>query len=244
LTVTIRTAGIEVVGEALGRTPRPDPVLPGAGGPAGNARLTAWTGLVLLVLFVAELFTLIDVHRLISWHVVLGTLLVPPALLKTASTGWRIVGYYTGRRPYRDAGPPVMPLRILGPFVVVTTLAVLGTGLLLIVLGPDTSHRTLLDVAGQRVDSVTVHQAAFVVWAVVTGLHTLARLIPAARLTVMPGTGDGGPVVPGGGRRVAALVVTVAVAVPVAMLVLSAASGWRAESADRHGPPPGTHRPG
>jgi hypothetical protein len=73
--------------------PRTDPVLAGSGGPAGNAVLTAWTGLTLLVLSVAELLTLFDVRGLISWHVAIGALLVPPALVKTASTGWRIARY-------------------------------------------------------------------------------------------------------------------------------------------------------
>src|SRR5689334_3326598 len=104
----LEALGTEVLVEAVGRGHRKDAVLAGSGGPAGNARITAWTGLVLLVLFLAELVTLLDVHRLIAWHLVIGALLVPPALAKTASTGWRIVRYYTGSRPYRDAGPPPM----------------------------------------------------------------------------------------------------------------------------------------
>jgi hypothetical protein len=237
--VTIRTAGVEVLDEALGRTRRADPVLPGAGGPAGNARLTAWTGVMLFVLFLTELITLIDVRQLISWHLVIGTLLVPPALLKTGTTGWRIVGYYTGRRPYRDAGPPPMLLRILGPLVVAGTLAVLGTGLLLILLGPDTSRRTLLDVLGQRVDTVTIHQATFAVWAVVTGLHTLARLGPAIRLTVAPA--QAGEPVPGRVRRVTVLIATVSIAAVSAALVWSAAGSWRNQPEHRYGPAPGQH---
>jgi hypothetical protein len=235
----IRAAGVDVLDEALGRTRRSDPVLPGAGGPAGNARLTAWTGVLLFVLFVAELVTLIDVRQLIGWHLVIGTLLVPPALLKTGTTGWRIVGYYTGRRPYRDAGPPPLLLRILGPLVVAGTLAVLGSGLLLILLGPNTSRRTLLDVLGQRIDTVTIHQATFAVWAVVTGLHTLARLVPAIRLTVAP-TRAGRPV-PGRGRRVGVLVVTVGIAAVSAALVLSTAGAWRTQPDRRSGPPPERH---
>jgi hypothetical protein len=235
--VTIRAAGVVAVDEALGRTRRTDPVLPRSGGPAGNAGLTAWTGLLLLVLFTAELLTLIDIRQLISWHVVIGTLLIPPALLKTGTTGWRIIGYYTRRRPYRDAGPPPMLLRILGPLVVIGTLAVLGTGLLLILLGPDTSRRTFLDLLGQRIDAVTLHQVAFVVWAVVTGLHTLARLIPALRLTVVPN--PAGEPVPGRGRRIAALTATVTVAALTATLVLSAAGAWRTQPERQHGPPPG-----
>ena len=75
---------------AGGRAHRADPVLSTSGGPAGNARLTAWTGIILLPLFLAEVATLLSLHQLINWHIFIGTLLVPPALLKTASTGWRI----------------------------------------------------------------------------------------------------------------------------------------------------------
>ncbi|WP_138734092.1 hypothetical protein [Modestobacter excelsi] len=45
----------ELVDEAAGRSHRSDAVTGRTGGPAGNARLTAWTGLLLLVLFLAEL---------------------------------------------------------------------------------------------------------------------------------------------------------------------------------------------
>src|SRR4051812_49572720 len=106
----IRSMAQETLAEATGRPPRPDDVTAPTGGPAGNARLTAWTGLILLVLFGAELVTLLDVRGLITWHAVIGVVLVPPALLKTATTGWRIVRYYTGNRGYRTAGPPPMPL--------------------------------------------------------------------------------------------------------------------------------------
>jgi hypothetical protein len=96
----LRRVGTETLAEALGHGRRQDAVLRRSGGPAGNAVLTAWTGLMLVVLFAAELVTLIGVHQLIAWHLVIGALLVPPALLKTATTGWRIARYYTGCRPY------------------------------------------------------------------------------------------------------------------------------------------------
>src|SRR6185369_10099690 len=127
-TIDARALAEQTYAEAIGRTHRDDPVRPGTGGPAGNARLTAWTGVVLLALFAAELVTLLDVRGLIGWHVAVGVLLVPPALVKTGSTGWRIIRYYTGDRSYRRAGPPPGPLRILGPLVVVSTLAVLASG--------------------------------------------------------------------------------------------------------------------
>ncbi len=177
----VRAIADDALAEATGRAHRKDEVLAGTGGPAGNARLTAWTGLVLLVLFAAELVTLLDVRGLVSWHVAIGVLLIPPALVKTGSTGWRIVRYYAGNRPYRTAGPPPLLMRLLGPLVVVFTLAVLGTGVALILAG----RGSLFTVAGRPVDVLFLHKAAFVVWAVVTGLHTLGRLIPALQLTVL-----------------------------------------------------------
>ena len=96
----------DVISEAVGHSHRDDAILRRTGGPAGNAVLTAWTGLVLLGLSLAELLTLLSVHRLIGWHVVIGTLLIPPAILKTGSVGWRIVRYYGGNPIYRKAGPP------------------------------------------------------------------------------------------------------------------------------------------
>lgn len=130
--VRAHSAVMDTLRAAAGRYHRDDPTAPGNGGPAGNARLTAWTGLLLLVLSLAELVTLINVGGLIGWHIVIGVLLVPPALLKTASTGWRIVRYYRGNPDYRHAGPPPMLLRILGPGVVLSTLGLLASGLMLI----------------------------------------------------------------------------------------------------------------
>src|SRR5436305_7930287 len=82
--------------EALGRGHRADPVVGTSGGPAGNARLTAWTGALLFVLLAVEGVTILDLGGLLTWHLVVGILLIPPALVKTATTGWRIVRYYAG----------------------------------------------------------------------------------------------------------------------------------------------------
>ena len=210
----------DVFAEATGRRQRTDAVIPGSGGPAGNARLTAATGLALLVGFLAELVTLLDVSGLISWHVAIGVLLVPPAVLKTASTGWRIIRYYRGSRDYQASGPPPMLLRLLGPVVVLSTLGLLGSGLALIALGPDTSRHTIVRTLGQRVDAVTVHQAFFACWAVATGLHVLARLVPAVALAGRRSA------VPGGRRRLAALALTLIVAGITAALLLGTAATW------------------
>jgi hypothetical protein len=211
------------VSVALGREDRDDAVLAGTGGPAGNAVLTAWTGLVLLVLGVAELLTLIDIRGLISWHVAVGALLVPPALAKTGSTGWRILRYYGGSAAYAEAGPPPLPLRLLGPMVVVSTLALLGTGVVLVVLGEDDSRRALVSVLGFRVDWITLHQAAFAVWATATGLHLLARIVPALRLTFLA---DRTRRVPGGLGRLAVLLAVAGAAAVLAVVLVRADGSW------------------
>lgn len=213
----------DTVAEATGGDRRVDPVLPTTGGPAGNARLTAWTGMVLLVLFLIELATLLDLDGLIDWHIVVGTLLVPPALLKTATTGWRILRYYTRRAPYRSAGPPPMPLRLLGPLVVLGTLAVLGSGIWLAVVGPDAGRSPFLRLLGYPVSALTIHQGTFVLWAVATGLHCIGRLVPALRIVAARP-----PSVPGRFSRTSLLVVSLAVAAVGAAVVLSLSGGWAA----------------
>jgi hypothetical protein len=238
----LRVMSADVVAVALGRNRRTDPAEPGTGGPAGNAQLTAWTGLLLLVLAVAELVTLLDVRGLISWHIGIGALLIPPALLKTGSTGWRIARYYLGDQPYVQAGPPPLPLRILGPLVVAFTLAVLASGVVLALAGPDGSRHVLVQSFGQRIDWLSLHQAAFAAWAVVTGLHVLARLVSALQLTVLPGAGR--EHVAGPHRRGVALAVTVAVAAGSAAVLLGVSGDWRAQDLGGHGSPPARDAPG
>ncbi|MGH9114660.1 MAG: hypothetical protein ACRDWW_02405 [Acidimicrobiales bacterium] len=65
-------------------------------GVESNSRLTASNAVVLLVLLAAEGATLLSVRSLLTPHVVIGMVLVPPVLLKIGSTGWRFVRYYRG----------------------------------------------------------------------------------------------------------------------------------------------------
>jgi hypothetical protein len=220
----LERAVMEALGEATGRETRENPVLAGTGGPAGNALLTAWTGLVLLVVSSAELLTLFNVRGLISWHVALGALLIPPAGMKTASTGWRMVRYYAGATSYRRAGPPPMLLRVLGPVVVASTLGLLGTGVLLVLLGEERSRHTPLDLAAWRVDWVTAHQAFFAVWVGAAGLHLLGRIVPALRTTVLRPPSER---VPGRWIRLLWLVVMAVAAAALAVVLVHADASWK-----------------
>jgi len=141
------------------------------GGPDGNERLTATAGAVLFLLLAAEGVTILSIGQLLSPHVFIGMLLIPPVALKLGSTGWRFACYYRGRPEYREKGPPLLPLRLLAPVVVASTVAVFATGVALLALGP--SGRGLV---------LTLHKASFVVWLVATGVHVLAYVWRVPRL--------------------------------------------------------------
>jgi hypothetical protein len=223
-----RGALAAAVAEATGQHLRENAVLPRTGGPAGNAVLTAWTGLVLLILSVAELLTLFDVRGLLSWHVAIGALLVPPATLKTVSTGWRLVRYYLGNEPYQEAGPPPTLMRLLGPIVVVSTLCLLATGVVLVLLGQDSSRQVLVSALGFQVNWVTVHQVAFVAWATATGLHLLGRIVPALRIAFAAGVR-----IPGRTGRLVAIGLVLMTAAALAVVLVHADASWA--SPDRFG---------
>jgi hypothetical protein len=133
-------------------------------GPEGNARLTALTGATLMVLLAVEGITLISLRSMISWHIFVGLLVVPVVALKLGSTGYKIYRYYTHRPDYVQAGPPHLLLRLLGPVVALSTIALLATGIVLIVEKPAHGLTLLL------------HKASFVVWVGALGAHVLAHL--------------------------------------------------------------------
>lgn len=221
-----------VVAEALGQGERADPSLPRTGGPAGNARLTSWAGLLLLVLTAAELVTLLDVTGLIGWHVGVGILLTALVGVKIVSVCWRILRYYSRSEPYRRAGPPPLLLRILGPLVIGSTLGVLGSGIALIIIGPEAARRPIITLAGQTISPTDLHQALFVVFAVCTGLHVLARFVPAVCLAAgNRGRGGGGGEAPVAGQaaRITVLIAATLAGVIALILVLPSVHGWQDE---------------
>lgn len=141
-------------------------------GVEGNSRLTAVNGTTLLVLLAVEGVTVLDVRGMITLHVYLGVLLIGPVVLKIASTAYRFARYYGGARPYLLKGPPHPILRVLGPVVILSTLAVLGTGVALVATGPDRIGPWL-----------TLHQASFVVWFAAMSIHVLGHINHGVRTT-------------------------------------------------------------
>ena len=91
---------------------------------------------MLLALLAAEGVTILRVRALLTPHVFIGMVLIPPVLLKVASTGWRFARYYRGTPAYRRKGPPLLLLRLLGPVVVILTVVLLASGVGLLLVGP------------------------------------------------------------------------------------------------------------
>jgi hypothetical protein len=97
---------------------------------AGNERLTALTWAALYILLIAVVVTVLDVSGLLAEHYVVGILLIPPIVLKVASTGYRFFRYYEGSSSYRQAGAPPVVLRfVIAPVLVASTVVVFATGL-------------------------------------------------------------------------------------------------------------------
>ena len=135
------------------------------GGTIGNERLTAATGVLLLVLLAVIGVTILRLRQLLWVHLFVGMLLIAPVLLKLASTGYRFARYYTSSPAYRRKGPPATPMRLLAPFVVISTAIVMGSGVALLFVGP-TSRGTLFP----------IHKLSFFAWLAFAGLHVLGHL--------------------------------------------------------------------
>lgn len=139
---------------------------------------------MLLVLLAVLGVTILRIGQLIWLHLFLGLLLVGPVVLKTASTGYRLVRYYSRDPAYRRKGPPELGLRLLAPGVVVSTVVVFLSGVILLVQGP-----------ARRGPFVSIHKASFIVWLALTAVHVLGHLagMPASLRAVRrtPGSSRG-----------------------------------------------------
>ncbi len=143
----------------------PDAADPAAGHRVeANARLTGAVAAVLLVLLAIEGATVLQVRALLTPHVFVGMLLVPPVVVKIASTSWRFLRYYRGDVAYRHKGPPPAVLRMLGPFVVVLTIALFASGIVVLVGPQSLRHQALF-----------VHKASFIVWLGAMTIHVIGH---------------------------------------------------------------------
>lgn len=184
-------------------------------GVVGNERMTALASAVLLVLILAELVTLANLHALLSPHIVVGVLLVGPLGVKLGSVGSRFVRYYTGSPVFVRKGPPRLALRVLAPLLVVTTLVVIGSGMALLVYGPTA-------VGPLR----AVHFVSTVIWLPMIAVHLFAYIRQVLPLIVDDWRKPFAEQVRGGGLRLGVILGALLAGTIAAILALPLAGPW------------------
>jgi hypothetical protein len=198
-----------------------------ARGTVGNTRLTSATGIVLIGLLLVEGVTILSIRQMITLHIFVGVLLLGPVLLKTGSTMFRFVRYYRGAPAYRKKGPPHPVLRVLGPFVILSSLALLGTGVALIFAGDHRSDWLL-----------TAHQTSFWIWVALMTVHVVGHLWEA--LVVSRAELRGALRGPQAGRsrwRLIVIAAALVIGVGTATILLPHATSWTTHTAGRHEAP-------
>jgi hypothetical protein len=185
------------------------------GGTEGNELLTSTTALVLTGLLAAEGLTILNMRGLLSVHMFVGMVLIPPVLVKLASTGYRFFRYYTGSRAYRTKGPPQLALRVLAPVLVTLTIAVFVSGVLLML-------------AGHKSDTLLlIHKASFIGWGAVFAVHFLAY-VPRVARSLSAGWGAARrEAVPGAGLRGMLLAAALGGGAALAVALLPTIDAWQ-----------------
>jgi hypothetical protein len=188
------------------------------GGVAGNERLTALAGSVLFLLLAAEGVTILSIHALVTAHIVIGMVVTAVVGLKLVSTGWRFTRYYAGDARFRQAGPPQPFMRFLAPVLVALTAAVLGSGILLVLLGRNSGPWLFL------------HKASFVLWFAITSLHVLVYAWRVPRLIAGDLLPRATAALAGRWVRLAAVAIALAAGVGLAATVVHDAGPWTHET--------------
>jgi hypothetical protein len=191
----------------------------------GNERLTAATGVLLVLMLAAVGVTIINLRLLIWEHLFIGLAVMGPVALKLASTGYRFVRYYAGETIYVRKGPPPIVLRAIGPFLVITTLLVLASGVALLA-GGTSARGTFLP----------IHKISFIVWLVFIGLHILGhlpRLPKAVAGDYVPRMAVSGHI-PGRGARIITLAGALAAGLVLAVVLIPDFAAWTSAHALAH----------
>lgn len=187
----------------------------GRSGVVGNERLTALAGAVLLVLILVELVSSANLHALMPIHIFVGVLLAGPLVVKLGSTGYRFVRYYTKSPAYVRSGPPRLPLRVLGPLLIVTTLAVVGSGIGLVVTGP--AQASLFK---------PLHSVSVVVWLSLIAIHVVAYLWRTLRWIADDWSKRPAEQAPGRGYRLGVTFGALLAGAVAALLLFPGATPW------------------
>jgi hypothetical protein len=189
-------------------------------GVEGNARMTAMLGAVLLIALAVEGVTLIDVRQLFTLHVFIGLFVIPVVCLKLATTGYRFYHYYRGTAAYRRKGPPHPILRIAAPLIGLATVVLLGSGVVMLVIGPSRSDTWL-----------TIHQGSFIAWVTLTTVHVLGHIIETWKLTTAEMRAA--PAMPRRAVRVALVAGSITVGLALGVASLGWTGDWKNQRGQR-----------
>ena len=184
------------------------------GSVTANERLTAFAGALLFVLLLVEGFTLIGVGQMLTLHEFVGVLIVGPIALKLGATGWRFLRYYTGDHAYERKGPPWLPMRLMAPVLVLSTLTLVGSGIALWAYGRDPGGLMLL------------HKASFIVWISVFALHVLYYVWRVPKL-MLADLRRGASVLAGRRLRLGLVVASVIVGTVVAVMTVGGSTTFQ-----------------
>jgi hypothetical protein len=194
----------------------PEPASKTQHGVAGNARLTALTGGVLLMLLAVQGLTILRMGQLLWLHLFLGIALAVLVALKLSSAGYRMAGYYLRRPTYLQEGPPHTAMRVLAVPFVLTTIGIFASGGALLLVGPSI-----------RQPMVLIHKVCFFAWIGFFVIHLLAHAQDLARVVrVELGGGAHAVLVRGRGARLGAIAGTLALGVIAAALLIPQFSAW------------------
>ncbi|WP_026695376.1 hypothetical protein [Peribacillus kribbensis] len=179
-----------------------------------NERTTAIAGAILFVFILVELFITASLHGLTTEHIFVGILLSGPLVVKMFSTGYRFIRYYTRSTEFVRIGPPNIVLRLLAPFLVLTTFLVFISGYGL-AFGHD--------------DSLfgNIHATSVAIWIPLVSVHAYAYIRKVPAIIASDWSRQTNHPVPGRNRRLGINIAGLLAGVIAAIVLLPLyAEGW------------------
>lgn len=198
---------------------------------AGNERLIALVGTVLLVLIGAEIIIAAKMRVLMPVHIFVGVLLTVPLFVKIGSTGYRFLHYYTGSPAFVQKGPPRLEMRLLAPLLLLASLGLVASGITLALLSPTN---------GWSVWVLRLHALSVICWLPLLALHVGAYIWRVPRLLLADWQKRVTRRVAGRGWRYAGTFVALLAGVSAAALFVPLTASWTAwePNIDSHIPGP------
>lgn len=186
---------------------------------AGNERLIALVGSVLLVLIGVEIVIAAMLRVLMPIHIFVGVLLTIPLCVKIGSVGYRFLGYYTGSPAFVHKGPPRLEMRLLAPLLLLASLGLVASGIILALLGPTNVWSVWV---------LRLHALSVMCWLPLLTLHVGAYIWRVPRLLLADWQKRAAHLVPGRVWRYVGTFVALLAGLGAAVLVAPLTASWTA----------------